>query len=101
MKKFLLFFPIILLIIATTIIKKSTKNLDKQIFDLSENISLLESQYELVLLDYNYLTSPKKLIFYSGLYFENDLIQKKIENLNLLKINEYNFEIKKLNNNNE
>ena len=61
-KKIFIFIPIIILIISTTFIKNSTKQLDKKIFETQENIRALEDIYELVLLDYNYLTSPKKLM---------------------------------------
>ena len=42
MKKFLFFLPVIFLIIATTITKNSTKKLDKDIFEIKENIRILE-----------------------------------------------------------
>ena len=58
MKKLILFIPIIFLIIATTLTKDSTKKLDKKIFEVKENIRILEDIYELILLDYNILTSP-------------------------------------------
>ena len=77
MKKFLFFIPIILLIIMTTITKNSTKKLDRKIFQTKESIRILEDKYELILLDFNYLTSPKKLMEYQQIYFENQLIQKK------------------------
>ena len=37
MKKFLFFIPVILLIVATTITKNSTKKLDKEIFEIAKN----------------------------------------------------------------
>jgi len=74
MKKLFLIFFIIFLIIVTTITKNSTKKLESQIFNVKENISILKNKYELVLLDYNYLTTPKKLMEYQSKYFENDLI---------------------------
>ena len=77
-KKILIFVPIVLLIIFTTFIKNSTKQLDKNIFEVKEEIRTLEDIYELVLLDYNYLTSPKKLMEYSQKYFEEELEKKKI-----------------------
>ena len=77
MKKIIFFIPIIFLIVATTITKDSTKKLDKKIFEIKENIRILEDKYELILLDFNYLTSPKKLMEYQQIYFENQLIQKK------------------------
>ena len=96
MKKIVLFLPIFFLIIATTITKNSTKELDKEIFQLKENLRALEDKHEFLLLDYNYLTSPKKLMEYSKKYFENELIQKNIEDLNWLKINDDQIEIKKI-----
>ena len=86
MKKIFFFTPIIILIFATTLTKNSTKKLDKQIFEINENIKILKDRYELTLLDYNILTSPKKLIEYQQFYFEEKFIQKKIENLNTITI---------------
>ena len=47
-KKILLFIPIIILIISTAFTKNSTKKLDKQIFDIQEDIRALNDIYELV-----------------------------------------------------
>ena len=85
MKKLFFFVPIIFLIFATTLTKNSTKKLDKEIFELKENIRILEDRYELTLLDYNILTSPKKLMEYQQFYFEDKFIQKKIENLSKIE----------------
>ena len=73
MKKLFLFFTVIFLIVATTYTKNSTKKLENKIFITEENISVLKDKYELVLLDYNYLTSPKKLLYYQSQYFEKEL----------------------------
>ena len=86
MKKLFFFTPIIFLIFATTLTKNSTKKLDKEIFQLKENIRILDDRYELVLLDYSILTSPKKLMEYQQFYFDDDLVQKKIENLSKIEI---------------
>lgn len=72
-KKFFLFIPIIILIILTAFTKNSTKQLDKKIFETKENILLLEDKYELLLLDYNYLSSPSKLIEFNEKYFDQKL----------------------------
>ena len=96
MKKLIFFVPIIFLIIATTLTKDSTKKLDKKIFELKGNIRVLEDRYELILLDYNILTSPKKLMEYQQLYFDKGFIKKNIENLNWIKFNNKNFHIEKL-----
>ena len=85
LKKTIIFIPIIILIISTTLIKNSTKQLDKKIFLIREDLRALEDIYELVLLDYNYLTSPSKLMDYSQKYFEEELKKKKITDLKTLK----------------
>ena len=101
MKKLLFFLPVIFLIVATTITKNSTKKLDKDIFQIKENIRILEDRHELVLLDYNFLTSPKKLMEYQKKYFDNELIENDIKNLNWIKINNNEIEIGKITQNDE
>jgi len=86
-KLFLIFF----LIIVTTVTKNSTKKLENQIFIIKENISILKNKYELVLLDYNYLTTPKKLMKYQSKYFESDLMFMDITEIR--KIKEENDEL--------
>jgi len=81
LKRILLIIPIIFLIVSTTLTKNSTKKLDKSIFETQENIRALNDLYELVLLDYNYLTSPNKLMEYSQIYFEKELRKKEIIDL--------------------
>lgn len=85
MKKFIFFIPVIFLILATTLTKNATKQLDKKIFETKENIRVLENRLELVLLDYNFLTSPKKLMEYQTKFFENNLIQLNISNIKNLE----------------
>jgi len=92
MKKLFFFAPIIVLIFATTLTKNSTKKLDKEIFQLKENIRILDDRYELTLLDYSILTSPKKLMEYQQFYFEDKFVQKNIENLH--KIEFFNDKLK-------
>jgi hypothetical protein len=82
MKKIIFFLLIGILIFATTLTKNSTKKIDKKIFETKENMVFLKNKYELVLLDYNYLSSPKKLMNYQNEYFENYLIPKKIDKIN-------------------
>ena len=84
MKQILSIIPIIILIILTTFTKNSTKKLDKEIFDIKENLRLLSKKYELVLLDYNYLSSPSRLLEYQKKFFENEL--KSIDIKNISKI---------------
>ena len=85
MKKIILIFSILFLIVVTTFTKNSTKKLDNQIFSIKENIRVLKDKYELVLLDYNFLTSPKKLLEYQSKYFETDLIPLDITQIKKIK----------------
>ena len=101
MKKLFFFIPVLFLIIATTITKNSTKQLDRKIFEIKENIRVLKDKYELEMLEYNYLTSPKKLIGYQKKYFENELLEADIESLNWLDMKKSKIEIKKILSGNE
>ena len=85
MKKIILIFSILFLIVVTTFTKNSTKKLDNQIFNIRENIHVLKDKYELVLLDYNFLTTPKKLLEYQSKYFETDLIHLDITQIKEIK----------------
>ena len=85
MKKIILTFSILFLIVVTTFTKNSTKKLDNQIFSVRENMSVLKNKYELVLLDYNFLTTPKKLLEYQSKYFETDLIPLDITQIKEIK----------------
>ena len=94
MKKVIFSFMILILAFATSFIKNSTKNLDNLIFNLNEDIRLLEEKHELVLLDHNFLSSPKKLNEYQKKFFENDLIPIKITNIGEINFTENVIEIK-------
>ena len=98
MKKFFFILSIIILIFLTTITKNSTKKIDKKIFEAKESIRILKNQYEYVLLDYNYLSSPDKLMDYQLEYFENLLVPIDINNTKKILIN--NNKIKIINSNN-
>ena len=91
MKKLILIFSIFFLIVITTLTKNSTKKLENQIFNTRENMRTLKDKYELELLEYNFLTSPKKLLQYQFKYFENDLILLDINKIK--KIKEENNEL--------
>ena len=96
MKKIVLVFVIFSLILSTAIIKNSAKKNEDKIFTLSENIRILNSEFEKIKLEFDYLSSSDKLLEYQSLYFENDLVQKKIENIKVLTINNKNKKIKNL-----
>jgi cell division protein FtsL len=85
MKKIMLIIPILILILITSFIKNSTKKIEDKIFTLNENIRLLKAELGDVLLEYNYLSSPEKLLQYQSQYFENDLIQMDITKIRKIK----------------
>ena len=84
MKKLVLLLSIFFLLIFTTIVKNSTKEIEKKIYDTKETLRVLKNKYGMVLLDFNYLTSPKKLLEYQSKYFENEL--NEIDIIKLKKI---------------
>ena len=96
MKKIVLVFVIFSLILSTAIIKNSAKKNEDKIFTLNENIRILNSELEKIKLEFDYLSSSDKLLEYQSLYFENNLVQKKIENIKVLTINNKNKTIKNL-----
>ena len=79
---------ILVLILITSLVKNSTKEIEDQIFVIKENIRPLKSEHEDVLLEFNYLSSPEKLVQYQRQYFEKDLV--KIEIMNIKEIIENN-----------
>ena len=86
MKKLAVFILVFFLIVGTSLIKNSTKDLDDQIYSISENILFLENRFEDSKLEFDYLSSSEKLLEYQKLYFENSLIKKSLNELKTLKI---------------
>ena len=86
MKKFGLTLVIVLLILSTAIIKNSAKEIEDEIFTLKENLRILNSEFEKIKLEHDYLSSSEKLLEYQSSYFENELIQKDIQNIKIYKI---------------
>ena len=86
MKRLFLLTIIFSLIIVITLTKNSAKKLESEIFLIKENIRILKNQYDLVLLDFNYLSSPKKLMEYQNKYFEKELKSIDINKIKILKI---------------
>ena len=87
MKK-VVFTVIFVLILATSLVKNSTKEIEDKIFMVNENIRPLKSELGDVLLEYNYLSSPDKLSQYQNKYFEKNLI--KIDITQIKKLTEKN-----------
>jgi len=85
MKKILTISLIFSLIIITTFVKNSTKKIDEELFSLKENISDLNLELDNMKLEFDYLSSPEKLISYQNLYFENKLTQKSIHEIKTIE----------------
>jgi hypothetical protein len=85
-KKFSLVAIILLLILSTTIIKNTTKQIEDELFTAKENIRVLKSEFENISLEYDYLSSAEKLLKYQSLYFEDELIQKDIKDIKVYNI---------------
>ena len=86
MIKSIVFVLVFFLIVGTSLIKNSTKDLDDQIYSLNENILFLKNRYEDSKLEFDYLSSSEKLLEYQKLYFENSLAQKSLNKLKSLKV---------------
>tara|TARA_B100001063_G_scaffold191215_1_gene182193 strand:+ start:142 stop:441 length:300 start_codon:yes stop_codon:yes gene_type:complete len=85
-KKISLVLIIFLLILSTAIIKNSAKKTEDKIFTVRENLRILNSEFEKIKLEHDYLSSAEKLLEYQSLYFEDELIRKNIENIKIFKI---------------
>ena len=88
MKKIMLVVSIFLLILITSLIKNSTKTIEDEIFLINENIRLLKAHLGDVLLEYNYLSSPEKLLQHQSNYFENDLMQMNVTKIKKITLND-------------
>ncbi len=94
MRKLILILSIFFLLIFTTIIKNSTKEIEKKIYNSKENLRVLKNIHEMELLEFNYLTTPEKLMEYQSKYFENELDQVDIKKLKKIKLKKNQLEIK-------
>ena len=84
MKKFLVIFLILFLILFTALIKNSTKRIDDEIFVREESIRSLKRGFENIKLEYDYLSSTEKLLEFQNLYFDNELINKNIQEIKII-----------------
>ena len=88
MKKFALVVVIFFLVISNAIIKNTTKQIEDEIFTVKENIRILNTEFENVSLEYDYLSSSERLLEYQSQYFEDELIQKNINDIKIYNISD-------------
>ncbi|MDA8701842.1 cell division protein FtsL [Candidatus Pelagibacter bacterium] len=86
MKKIGLILIVFLLILSTAIIKNSAKKTEDNIFTVKESLRVLSSEFEKIKLEHDYLSSSEKLLEFQLQFFEDELIQKNIENIKVFKI---------------
>ena len=96
MKKFSVIFLIVFLILSTALVKNSTKRTDDEIFTIKENIRALKKDFENIKLEYEFLSSTEKLLEFQNLYFDDELIKKDIQDINILNVGFNKLEIEKL-----
>jgi hypothetical protein len=87
------FIAILILILATSLVKNSTKEIEDKIFEVNENIRSLKSELGDTLLEYNYLSAPDKLTQYQSQFFEKDLIRIDITKIKKLTENNNHMQV--------
>jgi len=97
MKKIVLILSIFILILSTAIIKNSAKKTEDEIFTVKENLRFLNSEFEKIKLEHDYLGSSEKLLEFQSQYFDDELIQKNIENIKIFRIQNEDKKILNLN----
>ena len=88
MKKYIIFFCIICLIITTSIVKSSTRQLEKNIFILKEEVKILEEKFDFLLLESDYLTTPEKLIGLKEKIFKDKFFPIDPKDIKKIDLNE-------------
>jgi len=88
MKKYIIFFCIVCLIITTSIVKSSTRQLEKNIFILEEEVKILDEKFNFLLLESNYLTTPERLIGLKEKIFKDKFFPIDPKDIKKIDLNE-------------
>ena len=96
MKKYLVIFLILFLILSTAIIKNSTKRIDDEIFAIKENIKILNMDFGIIKLENEFLSSTEKLLEFQNSFFEKELVKKDIQEMKIINIKLNKLEIEQL-----
>ena len=88
MKKYIIFFSIVSLIVTTSIVKSSTRQLEKNIFILEEEVKILEEKFDFLLLESNYLTTPERLIGLKEKIFKDKFFPLDPKDIKKIELNE-------------
>ena len=84
MSKFFVISFIFLLILFTAFIKNSTKKIDEEIFAKEENLRFLRQEFGSSKLEFEYLSSTEKLIKFQKSYFDDELLQRNLEDIKII-----------------
>ena len=85
MKNYLIILFLIVLIILTSLVKTSTRDLEAKIFTNQEEIKMLSDEKDLILLEYIFLSSPERLFEFKKTLFEENLMSINLNKLIFLK----------------
>ena len=88
MKNYLIISFIVILIILTSLVKSSTRDLEAKIFTSEEEIKLLSNKKDLILLENNFLSSPEKLFELKKILFKENLIPLNLKKFIILEHHE-------------
>ena len=88
MKKYIILFGIIFLIITTSIVKSSTRQLEKNIFILEEEVKILDEKFNFLLLESDYLTTPERLIGLKEKIFKDKFFPLDPKDIKNIELNE-------------
>ncbi len=88
MKNYLIISFILILIIFTSLVKSSTRDLEAKIFTSEEEIKLLSNKKDLILLENNFLSSPEKLFELKKILFKENLIPLNLKKFIILEHHE-------------
>ncbi len=88
MKNYLLVLLIIILIISTSLVKTSTRDLEAKIFTNKEEIKSLSDKKNLILLENNFLSSPERLFELKKILFQKNLTSLNLKKFIFLNNNE-------------
>ncbi len=88
MRNYLIISFIVILIILTSLVKTSTRNLEAKIFTNQEEIKLLSDKKGLILLEHNFLSSPERLFELKKLLLDQNLISLNLKKFIILESHE-------------
>ena len=88
MRNYIIILIIVILIIFTSLIKTSTRDLEAKIFTSKEQIKVLSYKKELILLENNFLSSPERLFEFKKLLLKKNLTTLNQDKFIILKKDE-------------